>query len=81
MLKFTAGFCGAAVIVLIAAAAPVTPANAASTGCCMQRANTSAPWIQIGANFNQCKQRNRQLDGNDNILQPIGLIRWSVRCY
>lgn len=83
MLKITAGFCDAAIIVLVAAAIPVTPASAAGLGCCMQRDSTapSSPWIKIQADFNECQRLNQQQpDGNDNILEPRGLIRWSIQC-
>ena len=80
MFKIIAGFCGAAVIVLVAAAASVTQAHAASVGCCMERKSTSAPWIQIRADFKECQQRNKDRDNSDNILEPAGLIRWSVKC-
>ena len=78
-----AGFCGAAIIVLVVAAASVKQASAASYGCCMQRDSTAptAPWVQIQADFDECQRRNQQQpDNNDNILEPAGLIRWSVKC-
>ena len=48
----------------------------------MQRASTAptAPWIQIQVDFKECQRRNEDQDNKDNILEPLGLIRWSVKC-
>jgi hypothetical protein len=75
MLKTIAVFCGAAIIVLIAAATAMTPANAASPGCCMERDSTdpSSPWIRIPpdlADFEECQRLNEQYPEDQTGTMP-----------
>lgn len=82
MKRIVVGIAYTTTFVFSAVIAMPGPAHGATAGCCMKRESTDPTswWVKIDADVNQCKRLNQDNDSNDNILEPQGLYRWSLKC-
>ncbi len=53
----------------------------AQLGCCMTRQTLDSPWVQIDADFDECKRLDdTEEDDDDDILKREGTYWWNIRC-